>query len=171
MAPVGEDSEFETWYASEHARLLASLVFIAGDLETAREAADEAFVRALVRWDQVKAMASPGGWTYRVALNVMNRRHRRAAIERRLLRRQREERVPEIPEPALELWGAVAGLPERQRVAVVLRYIGDLPESEIANAMGVARGTVASTLASARTALGQALDDQSQDAEQEVPHA
>jgi RNA polymerase sigma factor (sigma-70 family) len=35
-----------------------------------------------------------------------------------------------------ELWNAVSGLPERQRSAVVLRYLGDLPHREIAAAIG-----------------------------------
>jgi len=35
-----------------------------------------------------------------------------------------------------ELWEAVDGLPERQRSAVVLRFVGDLPHREIATAIG-----------------------------------
>jgi RNA polymerase sigma factor (sigma-70 family) len=34
------------------------------------------------------------------------------------------------------LWQAVAELPERQRAAVALRYVGDLPHRDIAQAMG-----------------------------------
>ena len=43
----------------------------------------------------------------------------------------------------------VADLPARQREAVLLRHVGELTEQEIAEAMGVARGTVSSTLRSA----------------------
>jgi RNA polymerase sigma factor (sigma-70 family) len=35
-----------------------------------------------------------------------------------------------------ELWQAVDELPERQRTAVVLRFVGDLPHREIATAIG-----------------------------------
>ena len=35
-----------------------------------------------------------------------------------------------------ELWRAVEDLPERQRSAVVLRFVGDLPHREIATAIG-----------------------------------
>jgi RNA polymerase sigma factor (sigma-70 family) len=35
-----------------------------------------------------------------------------------------------------ELWDAVGALPERQRSAVVLRYVGDLAHREIASAIG-----------------------------------
>ena len=35
-----------------------------------------------------------------------------------------------------ELWLAVESLPERQRSAVVLRFVGDLPHRDIAAAIG-----------------------------------
>lgn len=144
---------FEEWYRAEHPRVLASLTLLGGDVDVARDATDEAFARALDRWDRVSGMAAPGGWTYRVALNVMRRKLRRAAIERRLW--SREPRPPDIPAPAVELWDLVRALPDRQRRAVVLRYVADLPEAEIAAAMGVARGTVSATLAAARARLNE----------------
>jgi RNA polymerase sigma factor (sigma-70 family) len=39
-------------------------------------------------------------------------------------------------EPDRELWDAVQGLPNRQRSAVVLRFVGDMPHREIAQAIG-----------------------------------
>src|SRR3546814_14963886 len=77
--------DFESWYRREHPRLLASIVLVSGQPDLAREAVDEALVRALERWDRVSAMASPGGWTYRVALNCLRRRTRPAAMDRRLI--------------------------------------------------------------------------------------
>src|SRR3546814_6353865 len=89
-------------------------------------------------------MASPGGWTYRVALNCLRRRTRRAAMERRLLRRGVRERS--LAPPAGEAWEVVRSLPPRQRAVVVLRYVADLSQSEIAEVLGVTRSTVSSTL-------------------------
>lgn len=58
------------------------------------------------------------------------------------------------PEPSdVELWAAVARLSERQQRCVVLRYVHDLPEGEIAELLGIARGTVAATLHAARKSL------------------
>lgn len=149
--------DFERWYRGEHPRLLASLTLVAGDADLAGEAVDEALARALERWGRVGAMGSPGGWVYTVALHQLRRRQRRRALERRLLRRQP---VPAgVPPPAGEAWDAVRRLPERQRTAVVLRYVADLPEAEIAAAMGIARSTVSSTLTSAHRALALALSD------------
>lgn len=53
----------------------------------------------------------------------------------------------------------VANLPVRQREAVLLRHVAQLTEQEIADAMGVKRGTVSSTLRSAYQRLGIAIDD------------
>lgn len=69
----------------------------------------------------------------------------------------RETYGTQVAAPAGETWELVAALPERQRIAVVLRYVGDLDEREISDAMGVTRGTVSSTLSAARAALGLAL--------------
>ena len=149
--------DFERWYEREHPRVLAAMTLVAGDIDVARDATDEAFARALDKWERVSAMARAGGWTYRVALNLVRRRMRRAALERRLLARQPAPLT--LPEPAMELWHLVRSLPERQRRAVVLRYVADLPEAEIAEAMGVARGTVAATLAVARTRLASMVTD------------
>ena len=151
------EAAFEDFYRREHPRVLASMTLVAGALEPAQEATDEAFARAWDRWERVSEMAAAGGWVYRVALNVVRRRARRARLEQALLLRRVE---PEsVPPSAEEVWQLVAALPERQRVAVVLRYVGDLPEREVAVAMGVARGTVAATLASARARLRTMLDE------------
>jgi RNA polymerase sigma factor (sigma-70 family) len=73
---------------------------------------------------------------------------------------------PPLPHP--ELWAAVRALPDRQRTAIVLRYLGDLPEADIAAAMGIARGTVSSTLADARRNLEVALAEPAADDHEEV---
>lgn len=159
---------FVELYEAEHGRLLASLALASGDVDQAREATDEAFSRALARWDRVGGMASPAGWIYRVALNVLRRRARRATLERRILAHQQPLPAwPSLPERAMDLWSAVQTLPTRQRLAVVLRYVSDLPEAEVAKVMGVARGTVASSLATAHKRLALLLVDE---LVQEVPH-
>ena len=55
---------------------------------------------------------------------------------------------------------AVAGLPRRSREVLALRYYLDLPDNEIAAALGVSRGTVSSTAARARAALARALKEE-----------
>lgn len=146
---------FEDWYRQHHPRLVASLTALSGDADAAADAADEAFVRACERWRRVSTMDSPAGWLHQVGANALRRAKRRKAMEGRLTRPA--GRMVPAPLPHPELWAAVRALPERQRRAVVLRYVGDLPEAEIAIAMGIARGTVSSTLADARRNLEAAL--------------
>ena len=148
---------FDAFYAAEHGRLVTTLLLATGDADAARDATDEAFLRALMAWPRVGAMVSPAGWTYTVALNVVRRRARRRAMEQRLLRRTVAPAV--VPAPAGEAWALVADLPHRQREAVVLRYVADLTEAEIAQTMGVSRSTVSSTLIDAKRALGRQLAD------------
>ncbi len=149
--------DFEHWYVGEHARLFASLFVLSGDRDLAEDATDEALSRALQHWDRVREMESPGGWVYQVAVNRLRRVARRRALEQRLLRRLGPRTA--APGPAGEVWDLVRSLPDRQRTAVVLRYLADLTESDIATAMGVTRGTVASTLADARRSLAAVLTE------------
>lgn len=71
---VVDVNDFEQWYRTEHPRLLASLTLVSGDPDLAGEAVDEALARALERWERVRAMDSPGGWVYTVALHQLRRR-------------------------------------------------------------------------------------------------
>lgn len=153
MSPVA----FEEWYRSLHPRLVTAIAAAVGDPDVAADAADEACSRALERWERVGAMASPEAWTYTVGLNVARRRFRRRRRERELL--SSEAGSGAMAGPADELWAVVAGLPQRQREAVVLRHVGQLTEAEVAEVMGVKRGTVSSTLRAAYLSLRAAAGD------------
>jgi RNA polymerase sigma-70 factor (ECF subfamily) len=144
---------FADWYEARYRRLLGAVAIAVGDLDEAREATDEAFCRALARWSRVREMAAPEAWTYRVAVNVHRRRVRRRAFEARVLRMA----VPDAEHWPVdrEIWSAVAQLPPRQRAVVALRFVADMTEADIAVALGVTRGTVASNLHDALHALRQ----------------
>ena len=79
-------TDFDEWYADQRPRVYVSLLALSGDADLAADATDEAFTRAVAHWKRVHAMESPGGWTQRVALNVLRRRLRRRRFETRLLR-------------------------------------------------------------------------------------
>jgi RNA polymerase sigma factor (sigma-70 family) len=79
-------------------------------------------------------------------------------------RARRPEVLGDVPERSVtsietdhELWAMVDGLPEKQRHAVVLRYVGDLPYAEIAELIGcsepAARQNVRAGLARLREEL------------------
>jgi RNA polymerase sigma-70 factor (ECF subfamily) len=164
---MSERAEFEAWYQREHPRVLGALTVVTGSPDVAADATADAFVRAYERWERVRLMRSPGGWLYTVALNAARRRTRRQALEAEVLRRGRSRAAaPVAIDP--DLWEAVRALPPRQRTAVALRYVVDLPEAEIAAAMGVTRGAVSATLTAARRALAARLTTEAPEA-QEVP--
>jgi RNA polymerase sigma-70 factor (ECF subfamily) len=147
------------------------VVFVAcGDADVAEDAAAEAFTRALDHWDRVQAMVSPEAWVCRVAVNVMRRRVRRRRVERRLLGRRVVSPLGEgdvLP----EVWVAVRALPQRQRLAILLRYVADLTEAEAAAVMGVSRGAVSASLSAARAHLAVSLAAFDDLGDREVPYA
>ena len=62
------------------------------------------------------------------------------------------------PDDAIDVRRAIARLSQRQRVAVELFYVLDLPVSGCAEVMGCSIGTVKSTLSDARRALRRILE-------------
>jgi RNA polymerase sigma-70 factor, ECF subfamily len=153
------DNTFEYWFQREYSRVLGSLILATGNRDVAEEATAEAFARAYEKWERVGAMASPVGWIYTVALNVARRKFKRQTMERLLLRKFHSS--SEVPaETGFELWDLVRTLPPRERTAIVLRYVGDLQEAEVAKAMGISPGGVSKTLNVARSHLGIALREQ-----------
>jgi RNA polymerase sigma factor (sigma-70 family) len=115
---------------------------ILGDADAAEDATAEAFIRALVRWPQVRGLPHRDAWILRVATNV--------SLDA-LRRRRREARVVlSAPRPVdaadaalrLDLAAALAGLPRRQREVVVLRHLAGLTEAEVGAALGVSVNTV-----------------------------
>ena len=151
-------TDFEAWYRSEYPTVLGSLILTLADRDIAEEAAAEAFARAYEAWARVRTMARPRGWVYVVALNVARRRLRRRALERILLAKTRPP-VEVPPETGFEMWDLVRALPPRERKAIVLRYVLDLQESEVAETMGISAGGVAKTLHTARSHMATMITD------------
>ena len=99
----------------------------------------ETFISALRAYPRLRADSDLRAWVltiaHRKALDAHRARARKApAIEDPATVDTRAAQSP--PRPDDELWQAVAGLPARQRSAVVLRYVADLPHGDIATAIG-----------------------------------
>jgi DNA-directed RNA polymerase specialized sigma24 family protein len=157
VAEEVDERDFSEWYAAGFARVRRAVTLAVGDAGLAEEATAEAFARALLHWPSVSRMGRPDAWVYRVALNQVRSRLRRNQLEERWLARQRIGYYPPPPEPQTALWAAVAQLAPRARTAIALRYVADLSEAEVADAMGITRGTVAATLHKARARLSDLL--------------
>lgn len=148
---------FDEFYRAHFDPVARALTLAGADRELARDAAQEAFARALRRWRHVREMDRPDGWVYVVAMNQLRDHWRKL-----------ERNAP--PEPVviddgasvatrLTVRDAIATLPPRQRQAVVLRYLADLPVADVAVAMGCAEGTVKAALHHALKAMRVELEE------------
>lgn len=152
-----EASGFDEFFRVEHPKLIAFALAMTGDRESARDAAQEALLRAYRAWPHVEHLDRPGAWVRRVLVNLVIDGQRRRGRERRALGRIRDEpTVPADPESD-RFWAAVRTLPERQRAAVALYYVDDLSVADVATVLGIAEGTVKASLAKARANLAATL--------------
>ncbi|WP_328655337.1 SigE family RNA polymerase sigma factor [Micromonospora sp. NBC_00330] len=150
---------FEEFYSAYFQSLTIQLFAYTGEMAAAEDVVQEAFCRALARWDRVSAFDEPGAWVRRVAWNLASSRWRRARTAAQFARRHREEHVPAPSPDRVALARALSALPAQQRRAVILHYLADLQVREIANQEGVAEGTVKSWLHRGRAALAAQLTD------------
>jgi RNA polymerase sigma factor (sigma-70 family) len=147
---------FEAFYNEHYDAVRRGLCAAFRDASLAEDAAQESFIRAYMQWRRVSQMDRPDGWVYVVAVRVAMRRRPPAAIaETPSISRDIADTVVthETLRAAIEL------LPDRQRLAIVLRYLADLSVADVAAAMGCAPGTVKSTLHAALTRLQVELDE------------
>jgi RNA polymerase sigma-70 factor (ECF subfamily) len=152
-----EQRDFDGFYATHFDDVARAISLAAGDRELARDATQEAFARALRRWRTVRDMDRPDGWVYVVAMNQLRDHWRR--LERRRPTEQITVDTSGAVVTRLSVRDAIATLPPRQRQAVVLRYLADLPLADVATAMGCALGTVKATLHEALRAMRVELEE------------
>ena len=126
-------------------RLVGALTLATGDRGVGEELAQEALVRAWMRWAEVGRLDSPEAWTFRVGFNLAGSWRRRRAAERRAIRRlgapDPEKHDPDGAE-IQAVRQAVAALPDRQRAVVVARFYLGYDVAGTAELLGCAQGTV-----------------------------
>ena len=129
---------------------------ILGDHAAAEDVAQEVAIVAIQRARQLKDPGKLDAWLHKVAV-------RKAIDEAR--KRKRRPTVPLEPhhdppaEPLDQALALLAPLPAKQRAALTLRYVHDLPDEAIANALGCRPATVRSLLSRGREALREHLED------------
>ena len=121
--------------------------------DEAMDAAQEALLRLWTSLDRGTEIVEPDAWTfrtlYRLCMDQHRWRRRLRGITERLAPRSEGEHHDRTD--AIAVWDAVERLPERQRLAVYLRYRADLPFEEIGAILGIAA-------VSARSHVSRALD-------------
>jgi RNA polymerase sigma-70 factor (sigma-E family) len=167
---MGTADDFEAWYRSERTALLRfAFLLCGGDRHTAEDAVADAVARC---WPKIRRgrVDDSGAYVRRaVARRVIDggRRRQVAAKHRDELEGEAGRAAASAgsgadPLDHLVLWPVVDALPTDQRVVVVLRFYLDWSEAQIAQALGIAPGTVKSRCARAldrlRTELAEVND-------------
>jgi RNA polymerase sigma-70 factor (sigma-E family) len=132
--------------------------FLIGDRAVAEELMQDAFVRVFARFEHLRDPNALWPYLCRTIANLSRKHLRRQRLERAFLRREtpREDLLgDESSELSTrdELWRALRELPERQRVALVLRFYADLSEDQAATFMRCSTPAVNSLVARGLTRM------------------
>jgi RNA polymerase sigma-70 factor (ECF subfamily) len=150
--------EIEALYRQDLPRFLRTTAAIVGDDGLAKDAVQDAFVSAVKARTSFRRDVPLEAWLWRIVIN--------AALQAR--RRLRGEAEPQaeffaeangqpVEDLAVRRW--VALLPERQRLAIFLRYFADLDYRSMAGALDIEVGTVSATLSAAHAALRRSAQE------------
>ena len=132
---------------------------ILGDHEAAEDATQEVFLRAIRAQEELRAVASPIAWLYRVTTNLCLTRLRDSARRRSIL--DRSDVRPSVgAEPAIDdaltLQAVLRKIPEELQEIAVCYFVDRLSQEEIADLVGLPRRTVSYRLEQFRA---MALDE------------
>ena len=152
---MGTPDDFAAAFPAPAARAYRVAFRILGDRRDAEDVVQETLARALVRWRRVATYAE--AWTAATSSNL--------AIG---IWRKRERPARSLPRPSpptdehlhdrMELVRLLRELPRRQRDLVVLRYVADLSEADVAAALGCSVGSVKRHAHRGLAALRVAID-------------
>jgi RNA polymerase sigma-70 factor (ECF subfamily) len=131
-----------------------------GGSSDAEDVVQEAMVKAYRALDRFRAESPLRPWLLRIVANEARNRRRSTGRRTRLAERVGTLSAPLVAAPSVEgravaddgarrMLAAVARLRDQDREVIALRYFAGLSEAEMAEALGVARGTVKSRLARA----------------------
>ena len=139
MTPGGTVS-FEDLYRSQWAPMVRLALMLSGSRETAEDVVQDAFLRVSSVMTRV---ASPTAYLRSTVVNLIRDQHRHAEVAAR--------HAPVPPDATMdpdvdETWAALQTLPDRYRVALVLRFYGDLAVDDVAELIGCPTGTAKSLI-------------------------
>lgn len=158
MPTTTRDDLFTEVIDRHHADLVRRLAAVVGDMEAARDLAQETYLRAYRAWARFDGHDARA-WLYTIALRLaFNERDRRRRW--RAILRQQPTEVPAWVRPDhRDLHRALRGLPRPRRIAIFLNAVDGYTQAEIAAMLDVPPGTVASWIARANATLREVLRD------------
>jgi len=154
-------------FAQYQGELLGTLYYLVGNVEDARDALQEAFIKCWRHQEQVAEVQNLKAWIFRVALNTGRdlrqtawRRKRQPLPEGESMMESRSETpelVAERNEQVERLRGAIKLLRPEEQEVFLLRQNGQLKYEEIAASVGIPLGTVKTRMRLALTKLREIL--------------
>jgi RNA polymerase sigma-70 factor (ECF subfamily) len=147
-------AEIEQLYRRDFRRFLRVAAAVLRDEERAYDAVQDAFATAVQKRRSFRGEGPLEAWIWRMVVNAALKE--RAKPRPLALVERDAAQAAEAPTAVTEL---VARLPERQRLALFLRYYADLDYDAIATALNISTGTVGATLNAAHTSLRRALQE------------
>jgi DNA-directed RNA polymerase specialized sigma24 family protein len=105
-----ESHSFEVFFNHEYPKLVRLLFAMTSDLPEAEDLAQEAMSRTWERWEDVREMDSPAGYTSRISLNLQRKRIRHLRVRARRLPLLRPSSLMQ-PHVSGEVVSALATLP------------------------------------------------------------
>jgi RNA polymerase sigma-70 factor (ECF subfamily) len=163
-------SLLEDAFAQHQAELLGTLYYLVGNLEDARDALQEAFVKCWRNQDKVAEIDNLKAWIFRIALNTGRdiretawRRKRQALPEDEAAVVSHAAGPTDIvlhDERLARLRAALMQLRPEEQEVFLLRQNGELTYEEIAESLGVPTGTVKTRMRLALSRLREVLAEE-----------
>ncbi|MFE9206914.1 SigE family RNA polymerase sigma factor [Micromonospora sp. NPDC007230] len=156
------DESFAAFVATRSGRLVAHAYLLCGDVEHARDIVQGVLVRAYRRWSRIER-DDPYAYVAAAVANAVTDwwriAHRRYEAPTAAL----PEQVGEAPFGTVDdrqaLLAALRQLTRRERAVVVLRYLDDRTEADVAHMLQMRVGTVKATCHKALRKLRRELQD------------
>jgi len=155
------DEEFRAFYERMDVRARRTARRLVGNETTAEDIAAEALARAYARWTQVRDHPNPDAWLLRVVGNLAldHVRRRGRTVTHEIEDRAGSDRPDDAAVLHVDLARAVHHLSHRQQEVVVMRYLVDLSEDEVATTLGMSNGSVKTHLSRASSRLRDHLSE------------
>ena len=172
-AATGEHAAFQQLVERHQHAVVGTVAKMLGNASEAEDIAQQVFLRLWKSAPRYKPTAKFTTFLFTITRNlVFNETRKRQRRKEHSLEEQEEDRFLQIPDtdepqPDAQLLQselqdavdqAIANLPEKQRLAVVLRRFEKMPYEEIAVVLELSVSAVKSQLFRARTALREALE-------------
>ena len=148
--------DFEAFFRRMLPRAVRLAERVTSDHEAAEDAAVEAFALAHSRWKRVAPLPWRDAWLLKVCLHKAFRQRPRRVVG---IDNETTVDVAEAVVLRQALLAALVRLPRRQRDAVALRYLADMSEAEIAQAMSISQGSVKTHLHRALRSLRSGAEE------------